>query len=191
MTTQSDGTQKRVLLIGRSRHVIDGAIASLDGFGYAARGTNDFDDVLARFDVREIDLVVFGGAVPAELEAELRERMRTTNPEITFVNGLVGIPGVIVDQVRGAFGDGDGAAHEAAVTPGGQSIRLVLSEAAEVKATARWQTFGSPEPTFHSLVLVDDRLDAGSHAIPIAEDVPADSTFATVEIGPTIDVFAI
>jgi hypothetical protein len=67
----TDNPQGSVLLIGKSQLVLDDALAGLRNLGYKAEGTNDFADVTARFDPREIDLVVFGGQVPPDLKAEL------------------------------------------------------------------------------------------------------------------------
>jgi hypothetical protein len=46
---------------------------------------------------------VFGGQVPPDRKAELREEIGAVNPRIIFVQGLAGIPGLIIDQVQGAF----------------------------------------------------------------------------------------
>jgi len=62
MTT--DNVQRIVLLIGKSQLVLDESVARLRDLGYRALATNDFTDVSGRFDVKELDLVVFGGQVP-------------------------------------------------------------------------------------------------------------------------------
>ena len=71
----TDGPRRSVLLIGRSQLVLDGALVGLRDLGYQAEATNDFADTTARFDAREIDLVVFGGQVPPDLKAELRDEI--------------------------------------------------------------------------------------------------------------------
>ena len=81
----TDGPRRSVLLIGKSQLVLDGALAGLRDLGYKAEATNDFADVTARFDAREIDLVVFGGQVPPDLKAELREEISAINPRVIFV----------------------------------------------------------------------------------------------------------
>ena len=101
MTT--DNAQRSVLLIGKSQRVLDESVAGLRDLGYRAEATNDFDDVASRFDVKAKDLVVFGGQVPPDRKAELREEFAAINPGIIFVQGLAGIPGLIINQVRGAF----------------------------------------------------------------------------------------
>jgi hypothetical protein len=60
----SDKAHRRVLLIGKSQLVLDESVAGLRDLGYKAEATNDFTDITGRFDVKELDLVVFGGQVP-------------------------------------------------------------------------------------------------------------------------------
>jgi hypothetical protein len=135
MTT--DPAQRSVLLIGKSQLVLDESVAGLRDRGYKADATNDFTDVTGRFDTKEIDLVVFCGQVPPDRKAELREEIGASNPEVIFVHGLAGIPGLIVNQVQGAFtvsrpDPGRAPTH----TPDDRSIRLTLAEPADVKVTS-------------------------------------------------------
>jgi hypothetical protein len=67
MTT--DIAPRSVLLIGKSQLVLDESVAGLRDLGYKAQATNNFADIIGRFDVKEIDLVVFGGQVPADRKA--------------------------------------------------------------------------------------------------------------------------
>ena len=48
-------------------------------------------------------MIVFGGQVPPDRKAELTEEIGAINPQVTFVQGLAGIPGLIINQVQGAF----------------------------------------------------------------------------------------
>jgi DNA-binding NtrC family response regulator len=98
-----DNTQRSVLLIGKSQRVLDESAAGLRELGYQIEATNDFADVTGPFDARTLDLVVFGGQVPLDRKVELREEIGTINPRVIFVQGLAGIPGLIVKQVQGAF----------------------------------------------------------------------------------------
>jgi hypothetical protein len=98
-----DNTQRSVLLIGKSQRVLDDSVAGLRDLGYKAEATDDFSDVTGRFDARTLDLVVFGGQVPLDRKAELRDEIGTINPRVIFVQGLAGVPGLIVNQVQGAF----------------------------------------------------------------------------------------
>jgi hypothetical protein len=185
--------QRSVLLIGKSQLVLDDALAGLRDLGYTAEATNDFTDVTVRFDVREIDLVVFGGQVPPDRKNELREEIGALNPRVIFVQGLAGIPGLIVNQVQGAFPrDHQESVRAPTFTPDERSIRMTLPEPADVKVTAWWQTsFVPPDPKSDSLLLLDDRLAAGDHAIPVPELVPRRAAFATVQVDAAMYAFSI
>jgi hypothetical protein len=191
MTT--DNVQRSVLLIGKSQLVLDESVVGLRDLGYRAEATNDVSDITGRFDVNAIDLVVFGGQVPADRKAELREEFGAINPGIIFVQGLAGIPGLIINQVRGAFAAGQqDTTHAATYAPDDRSIRLTLSGPADVKVTVWWQTaFVPPDPKSDSLLLLNDTLAGGDHAIPVPDHVPPKAAFATVEIDAAIYAFSI
>jgi hypothetical protein len=169
--------------------VLDDAVAGLLALGYEAEGTNEFDGLADRYDARELDLVVFGGAVPPELKAELHRELASVNPELLFVDGLAGIPGLIVNQVRGAF---SAAERVASFDAADRSVRLRLEDAAFARVTLWWQTtLVPPNPGSDSLVLFEGQLAAGERAFPIPDDVPEQSSFATVEIGAAVEAFSI
>jgi CGNR zinc finger len=185
--------QRSVLVLGRSQRVLDDVVGHLHDLGHRAEATNDFTDVIERFDVREVDLVVFGGQVPSDRKAELRHEMSTINPHIIFVQGLAGIPGLIVNQIQGAFAAN---LHQPAEAPTFTSddgtIRFTLAEPAQVKVTAWWATaFVPPDPTSDSLTLLDDRLVAGEHALTIPDHIPTSAAFATAQIANVIHAFSI
>jgi hypothetical protein len=188
-----DTAQRSVLVIGKSRVVLDDAVVGLRGVGYTAEATNDFADITGRFDPHKLDLVVFGGQVPPDRKAELTEEIATINPQVIFVQGLAGIPGLIIDQVRGAFAsehqDPTGAP---AYKPDERSIRLTLASPANVKVTIWWQTsFVPPDPKSESLLLLDDRLAGGDHEVPVPDHVPPKAAFATVKIDAATYAFSI
>jgi hypothetical protein len=189
----TDNPQGSVLLIGKSQLVLDDALAGLRDLGYKAEATNDFADITARFDAREIDLVVFGGQVPPDLKAELREEISAINPRVIFVQGLAGIPGLIIKQVQGAFArDHQEPVPAPTFTPYERSIKLTLPGPADVKVTTWWQTsFVPPDPKSDSLLLLDDRLAAGDHAVTVPELVPPKAAFATVQVDAAIYAFSI
>jgi hypothetical protein len=191
MTT--DNAQRSVLLIGKSQLVLDESVAGLRDLGYKAEATNDFTDITARFDVKEIDLVVFGGQVPPDRKAELREEIGASNPRVIFVQGLAGIPGLIINQVQGAFtANHQDPTRALTYTPDDRTIRLTLAEPANVKVTLWWQTsFVPPDPKSDSLLLLDDRLAGGDHAIPVPEHVPPKAAFATVKMDAAIYAFSL
>ncbi len=191
MTTNN--AQHGVLLIGRSQLVLDDAVAGLRDLGYHAEGTNDFTDITRRFDAKELDVVVFGGAVPPDRKAELREEIGAINPQVIFVQGLAGIPGLIVNQVESAFAaDHQDPTRAPTFTPDDRSIRLVLTAPADVKVTAWWQTsFVPPDPKSDSLLLLDDQLASGDHTIRVSDHVPPRAAFVTVTIDAAIYAFSI
>jgi hypothetical protein len=182
-----------VLLIGKSQLVLDDALAGLRDLGYKAEATNHFADVTARFDAREIDLVVFGGQVTQDLKAELREEISAVNPRVIFVQGLAGIPGLIINQVQGAFAsDHQEPVRAPTFTPHERSIKLTLPGPADVKVTIWWQTsFVPPDPKSDSLLLLNDRLADGDHAVTVPDLVPARAAFATVQVDAAIYAFSI
>jgi hypothetical protein len=188
-----DNAPRSVLLIGKSQRVLDDSVAGLRALGYKAEATNDFADVTGRFDARTLDLVVFGGQVPLDRKAELREEIGTINPRVIFVQGLAGIPGLIVNQVQGAFSaDHPDPAGAPTYTPDERTIRLNLANPADVKVTVWWQTtFVPPDPRSDSLLLLDERLGGGDHAIPVPDLVPPRAAFATVQIATAIHAFSI
>jgi hypothetical protein len=190
---ERDNAQRSVLLIGKSQLVLDQSVAGLRDLGYEAEATNDFADITGRFEAKEIDLVVFGGQVPPDRKAELREEIAASNPRVIFVQGLAGIPGLIINQVQGAFtANQQDATRAPTYTPDDRSIRLTLAEPADVTVTVWWQTsFVPPDPKSDSLLLLDARLADGDHAIPVPEHVPPKAAFATVKIDAAIYAFSI
>jgi hypothetical protein len=183
---RTDDRQRSVLLFGKSQKIVDDAVDDLHSLGYEAYGTNDFfSDVAKRYDLALIDLVVLGGQVPPDRGSELREEFAAVNPEVMFVDSLLGIPGVIVAQVRGAFHNVHHDDAETPVfTPEDRAIRLTLANISRVKVTAWWRTsYEGPDPESDSLVLLDEDLAVGDHTIPISDQIPRSFSFATVETG--------
>jgi hypothetical protein len=188
----TDNPRRSVLLIGKSQLVLDDALAGLRELGYKAEATNDFADVTPRFDAREIDLVVLGGQVTPDLKAELSEEISDINPRVIFVQGLAGIPGLIINQVQGAFARDHQPVRAPTFTPYERSIKLTLPGPADVKVTIWWQTsFVPPDPKSDSLLLLNDRLAAGDHAVTVPDLVPPKAAFATVQVDAAIYAFSI
>jgi hypothetical protein len=191
MTT--DNTDRSVLILGRSQLVIDDAVAGLRDLGYTAQATNDFADITGRYDVEHIDMVVFGGQVPPAREADLKEEIGAINPQIMFVQSLAGIPGLIVNQIQGAFSaEHQDPTHAPTYTTDERTIRQTLAEPHDVKVTLWWTTSTvPPDPKSDSLVLLDDRVAAGDHTIPIPDHIPPKRAFATVQVDAAIYNFSI
>jgi hypothetical protein len=196
--------QRSVLVLGGSQRVVDECLAVLRDLGYTAQGTSDFfSDIVGRFDVTRIDLVSMGGLVPPDRKAELKGRIGALNPRAIFIDGLAGIPGLIASQVQEAFTAGrQDPARAPAYERADRSIRLTLADPAAVKVTVWWRaSLIPPDPTSDSLVLLDDRLPGGDHAIPVPAGIPPQAVtpsgprpaewFATVQVGPAIYNFGI
>jgi hypothetical protein len=183
----------RILVIGRSESVLSEAVTILREKGYAAGATNEFDRTLDLFDARQLDLVVFGGMVPPDTKEHLREQISAQNPAAAFVQGYAGIPGLIAEQVEAALSDGT-AGPTASVTYDAQSrsIGISLDRPQDVTVTAWWATsFIPPEPKSTSRVILHKELPTGAHTIAIPDEVPAQASFATVSIGPSVHAFIV
>jgi hypothetical protein len=191
MTTSN--TQRSVLVIGKSQLVLDDTVAGLRELGDNAQATNDFTAITGRFDPKQIDLVVLGGQVPLDRKSELTEEISAINPQVIFVQGLAGIPGLIINQVQGAFAsEYRDPTRAPAYSPEDRSIRLTLAGPADVKVTVWWQTSAvPPDPKSDSLVLLDDRLASGEHAVLIPDHIPPTAVFATVQVDAAIYSFSI
>jgi hypothetical protein len=196
--------RRSVLVIGASQRVLDGCVAALRDLGYAAQGTNDFSsDITGRFDVANIDLVSLGHLIPPDRKAELKEQIGVINPQVIFLPSLAGIPGLIASQVQEAFTtDRHDLAQAPAYAPGDRSIRLTLADPAAVKVTVWWRTsLIPPDPKSDSLVLLDDLLPGGDHAVPVPGHIPPPTVtptgprqaewFASVQAGAAIYNFSI
>ncbi|MEN0128867.1 MAG: hypothetical protein AAGC49_05455 [Brevundimonas sp.] len=176
--------RERVLIVGRSQVVLDHAVALLEADGYPTLATNRFDSVLSDVDVSEVDIVVFGGAVPPETKADLAREIRARQPGVTFVQGLSGIPGLIADQVRGAAFARTHDEADPAPRLDEDAIELALASPREVRVAAWWITaLVPPNPSSDSLVLVERSLTAGTHRFELPDVLRERGGFVTVRIG--------
>jgi len=183
----------RILVIGRSETVLSEVVTILRAEGYAAGATNEFDRTLDLFDAGQLDLVVFGGMVPPDTKQHLREQISARNPAAAFVQGYAGIPGLIAAQVQAALNDGTtGPAASVTYDARSRSIGISLNEPQDTTVIAWWATsFVPPEPKSTSRVILDEELPAGAHTIAIPDEVPAQASFATVSIGPSVHAFIV
>jgi hypothetical protein len=183
----------RILAIGRSETVLSELVTILREGGYAAGATNEFDRTLDLFDAEQLDLVVFGGMVPPDTKEHLREQISGRNPAITFVQGYAGIPGLIAKQVEAALNVGTaGPTGSVTYDAESRSIGITIGGPQNVTIIAWWHTsFVPPEPKSTSRVVLDEELDTGAHTITIPDDVPAQASFATVSIGPSVHAFIV
>jgi hypothetical protein len=183
----------RILVIGRSESVLSEAVTILREKGYAAGATNEFDRTLDLFDAGQLDLVVFGGMVPPDTKQHLREQISAQNPAVAFVQGYAGIPGLIAKQVEAALSHGTtGPAASVTYDARSRSIGISLDAPQDVTVTAWWHTsFAPPEPKSTSRVILDEELPTGAHTIAIPHEVPAQASFATMSIGPSVHAFTV
>jgi hypothetical protein len=183
--------QRRVLLIGKSSAVLADTVRLLDDRGFTAEATNRFDDVLAEFDVRRLDLVVFGGQVPEERRATLKRDILARNERVSFVQGLSGIPGLIARQVAGAFAPRDQNRESPPCYDADErTITLSLRQFRDVTVIAWWPTVSvPPNPLSDSLVLIEKRLAKGAHFIPVPHVVPHETSFVTVQVDDAVWAF--
>jgi hypothetical protein len=178
-------TAKNVLIVGRSQLVLDTSVELLSERGYRAQATREFDNITGQFDARELDIVVFGGQVAPDQKDEIRDTLLPVNPDLKFLQGLAGIPGLIVDQVEAAVADnvlipGQAPTYDADK----RAIGLSLFAPLEVKVTAYWATaMVPPDPKSEAVVLAEGPLPPGEHTFPIPDSVALNAAFATVRAG--------
>jgi hypothetical protein len=181
---------EHVVVVGKSPAVLADTRALLEGRGYRAEVTNRFDAALTDFDFSDVDVVVFGGQVPADLKTELTAQMLACNPALVFVQGLAGIPGLIVAQVAGAVAE-QKSAGAPSFDPVSRRITLALARPGLVVVTAWWPTsFVAPDPKSDSLVLVHCVLPEGQHVIGLPDVVPAQAAFVSVQLDDASYAFA-
>lgn len=183
--------QRRVLLVGKSPAVLADTLSLLHDRGFTAQATNRFDEVFAEFDVRQLDLVVFGGQVPEEQRAALKRGIVARNERVSFVQGLSGIPGLIARQVEGAFAPRDQDRESPPCYDADErTITLSLRQFRDVTVIAWWPTASvPPNPRSDSLVLIERRLPKGMHVIPLPDVVPHEVSFVTVQVDDAIWAF--
>lgn len=183
---------QRVLVVGRSPGVLTATVDVLRAQGYRADATNQPDRVLDDYDVADLDVLVFGGMVPADSKQRLRDDVGARNPRVTVVQGLAGIAGLIAAQVRAATSPAPDAVHDVGYDAAERTVRLTLDEPADVTVEAWWATsLVPPEPRSASAVVLDRRLDAGSHAVPLPDEVPSEASFVGVSVGGGVHVLVV
>lgn len=171
-----------ILIIGRSQPVLDGAVKLLAERGLSAQTTNDFENVPAQIEARELELVVFGGQIPPAKNDEIRTQLRALAPSVTFLQGLGGIPGLIADQIQAAL-DGERPVPGQAPLYDAERRAIVLNLFAplEVRVIVYWVTaMIPPDPTSESRLLFEGHLPAGEHHFQIPEDMTLGAAFATL-----------
>jgi hypothetical protein len=181
-----------VLVIGRSEKVLKETVDLLRQSGRAAGATNDFDHLLATFDVASLDLVVFGGMVPPEKKEVLRADLATANPTITFLQGLAGIPGLIVAQVEAATAPPSPNSASVTYDTEARAITISLRAPSDVRAVAFWGTaFVPPDPESTSRPILEGTMEEGTHTISLPPFVPDTASFLAVHIETDVHTFLV
>jgi hypothetical protein len=183
---------KRILVVGRSPSVLVDTVEILRSRGYSANATNQFDRVLDDYDAEDIDVVVFGGMVPADTKQHLRQEIGERNAHVAFVQGLAGIAGLIASQVEGVITAGE--PDDSRVTYDGEQrlVQLTLPKAARVTVEAWWATsFTPPEPKSTSMQVLGAELEEGSHSIALPAEVPSVASFLAVTVGSAVHTFTV
>jgi hypothetical protein len=182
----------RILVVGRSPSVLVEAVEILRSKGYSADATNQFDQVLDAYDAQDLGIVVFGGMVPADTKQHLRQQIGERNPDVTFVQGLAGIAGLIAAQVEGVIAVGEPDDGHVVYDQQQRSVHLTLPNAAHVIVEAWWATsFTPPEPRSTSMQVLDAELEEGFHSIALPAEVPSVASFLAVTIGSAVRTFTV
>lgn len=182
----------RILVVGRSPSVLVDTVEILRSKGYSADATNQFDRVLDDYDAQDIDIVVFGGMVPASTKQYLRQEIGERNAHVTFVQGLAGIAGLIAAQIEGEITAGQPDGSHVAYDQDQRSVHLMLHNAARVTVQAWWATsFTPPEPKSTSMQVLDAELAEGPHSIALPAEVPSVASFLAVTVGSAVRTFTV
>lgn len=179
---------KRVLIVGRSPAALLGAVERLRSLGYAANGSNRFGRLLEDYDVRDVDLILFGGLVPPEIRASVENEVARLNPSAHCESGRGGLAPLLAAQVQEHF---QGSVPGVAYTPDPRSISVRLAERAMVRVDAWWGEFVQNDIVAHSALIYEGETAKGTHVIPIPADVPEGGSFAGVAVGPAMSVIEI
>jgi CheY-like chemotaxis protein len=183
---------KRILVVGRSPSVLLDTVEILRSKGYSADATNQFDRVLDDYDAEDVDVVAFGGMVPADTKEHLRQEIGKRNPHVAFVQGLAGIAGLIASQVEGVITAGEPDDSHVVYDGEERSVCLTLHTAASVTVEAWWATsFTPPEPKSTSMQVLSAELAEGFHSIALPAEVPSVASFLAVTVGSAVRTFTV
>ncbi|HZC51777.1 MAG TPA: hypothetical protein VE441_04680 [Mycobacterium sp.] len=192
MNTTPPNHPTRILVVGRSPSVLVDTVDILRAKGYTANATNQFDRVVDDYDAENLDMVVFGGMVPPDTKEHLRQEIGGRNPQVTFVQGLAGMAGLIAAQIEGVLSSSEPDDTDLVYDTGQRTVHLTLHQPAQVRVEAWWGTsFTPPEPKSTSLVVQDATLNAGSHSIPLPAEIPSVASFIAVTVGAAVRTFTV
>jgi hypothetical protein len=156
---------RRVLLIGKRASVLTSLQSALREVGIEADLAQDVTAV--RPDgLRRYDAVAFGRAVKEDDRARMRAVFTTANPSAIFIDGLAPITPLLVAQFEEALG-----ALEAREKQIGHVRASVDRLEFELRVPARMRAAAYNLTLLYRtriLQLLDRRLDAGPHHLPLA-----------------------
>jgi hypothetical protein len=183
---------ERILVVGRSPDVLVDTVEILRSKGFFADATNQFDRILDDYDVTNLDILVFGGMVPPDTKKYLREEVGSRNPEVTFVQGLAGIAGLIAAQVEGVAWADPASETEVSYDAVRRTVKVNMHDSAHVTVDAYWHTsFTPPQPRSTTMQVLDTELDKGLHTMPLPAEVPSEASFVTVAVGAAVHAFTV
>lgn len=192
LTTSLTSEPARVLVVGRSPDVLVETVEILRSRGFLADATNQFDHVLVDYDVTNLDILVFGGMVPPDTKKYLREEVRALNPEVTFVQGLAGIAGLIAAQVEGVAWADRATWTDVSYDAVRRTFKVNLNDSAHVAVDAYWHTsLTPPQPKSTGMQVLDAELEEGVHTIQLPLGVPSEASFVTVAVGAAVHAFTV
>jgi hypothetical protein len=192
MNASHRNERERILVVGRSPSVLVETVEILRSKGFFADATNQFDRVLDDYDVTNLDILVFGGMVPPDTKQYLREQVGARNADVTFVQGLAGIAGLIAAQVEGVAWADTVNQSEVSYDTERRLVQLNVDDCANVTIDAYWHTsFTPPQPESTSMQVLDTELDKGFHTIPLPAKVPPEASFVTVAVGTAVHAFTV
>ncbi len=192
LTTPLAGKPDRILVVGRSPDVLVETVEILRSKGFLADATNQFDHVLGDYDVTNLDILVFGGMVPPDTKKYLREEVGALNPDMTFVQGLAGIAGLIAAQVEGVARADTARETDVSYDAVRRTVQVTLNDPAHVTVDAYWHTsFTPPQPKSTGMQVLDAELDQGVHTIQLPVEVPSEASFVTVAVGAAVHAFTV
>ncbi len=176
--------KKHILIIGRSPDALDGMRSMLEQKGHTVETTHDFDNIPDRYRLEDFDLITMGGKVSPETKEHIMTAATARKNTMQFVQGMAGIPGLVVDQIEGELAaDLRDSAHAPTFQASTRTFTLSLPKPSRVL------TFIPPNPGSDSHVLCNEILAAGTHTVSVPADIPMQSSFASIRVDDAVYCF--
>jgi hypothetical protein len=128
----------KVLVIGKSREILEKVKAGLRAQGIVAHGTTQIDRPSVNFDAKDFALVAFGGGVPIPVREKLKSEFKQQNPDVILLDTFAPIA---VQHIAAALrGDLDkrefASRFEVTQREGSYLVRLDMMKACDVRVEA-------------------------------------------------------